>query len=337
MKTAIIGLGRMGLRHVEAAQLAGLTIVGCADLSPDALKAAGEKGVASDALFTDAFEMLSKVGAELVLIATTAPSHEPFVQGAIDGGAKAILCEKPMATSIDDCANMIAAAAAAGCKLAINHQMRFMDQYTIPKAMCDSEEFGGLASIQVSAGNFGVSMNGSHYIEMFRYMTGESVETVQAWFQGEKLSNPRGPQFEDRAGSFRLTTPSGKRFYMDAGSDQGHGMHVTYMCRNGRIDIDELTGDLRAVVRLKEHADVPTTRYGMPHRVEVQKITPADSTAPTLAVIHALIAGENYPSGEDGLNTVRALVAAYASNESGSKPVRVDDPALDTKVKFPWA
>jgi predicted dehydrogenase len=64
---------------------------------------------------------------------------------------------------------MIRACEQQGAQLAINHQMHFMEQYTSPKAIIESDAFGGLRSATVVAGNFGMGMNGLHYFEMFRF------------------------------------------------------------------------------------------------------------------------------------------------------------------------
>jgi predicted dehydrogenase len=156
-----------------------------------------------------------------------------------------------MAVSLAECDEMIAACKAAGVRLAVNHQMRFMDQYVLPKRIVQSEAIGGLTSINVVAGNFGMAMNGSHYFEMARYMTDEMPVEVSAWFSSETVPNPRGAEFEDRAGCVRVVTAGGKRFYMDASSDQGFGMHVSYGGRFGRVDVDELAGRMRTVARAR--------------------------------------------------------------------------------------
>jgi predicted dehydrogenase len=214
--------------------------------------------------------------------------------------------------------------------------MRFMDQYVQVKRVAESAEFGGLVSATVATGNFGMAMNGTHYFEMFRYLTDEPAVEVTAWFDDLVVPNPRGPQFEDRAGSVRLTTESGKRFYLDAGADQGHGLRALYAGRNGQIFVDELAGRAELVVRRAEHRDLPTTRYGMPFEESSIPIRPADAVAPTSAVLSALRAGENYPSGEDGRLAVATLVAAYLSNEDDHRAVRLDC-NLPRERMFPWA
>lgn len=356
MKTVVIGAGRMGLRHVEVVRSLGPTIglelVGLADMNPQSLaaaaEAAGDQRVDPSLHFTDAEAMLKATAPQCVIIATTAPGHAPLTCLAAEHGATHILCEKPIATSLADADRMIAACRKHGAKLAINHQMRFMEQYTLPRQIAQSEALGGLASVNVVAGNFGMAMNGTHYIEMFRYMTqppkgGEDAAPLphapthaQAWFSDETVPNPRGPQFEDRAGCIRLTNANGQRFYMDVSSDHGHGMHVTYAGPRGRITIDELTGHMTVVTRKPEHREAPTTRYGMPWDEATQQITPADAVAPTRAVLESLLRGEDYPTGEQARDAVAALVAGYVSNETGHAEVAIDD-ALPADRVFPWA
>src|SRR5262249_12575893 len=204
VKAALVGLGRMGLRHLQVLKDLNLDVVGASDVQEAArAKAGADFGLSSSALFTDARDMIERTKPELVVVATTAPSHAEIVCLAARKGARAILCEKPMATSLADCDRMIDVCATSGTRLAVNHQMRFMEQYTKPKALIEDEAFGGLGSVSVVAGNFGMAMNGSHYFEMFRYLTDEMPATVSAWFSSETVPNPRGAQFEDRAGTVR--------------------------------------------------------------------------------------------------------------------------------------
>jgi predicted dehydrogenase len=338
MKAGLLGLGRMGLRHLEVLRSLKLDVVGASDLQEVArTKAAADYGVPASALFTDAREMIEKLKPELLVVATTAPSHADFVCLGAQNGAKAILCEKPMAVSLAECDRMIEDCAKSGTRLAVNHQMRFMEQYTKAKEIVEDASFGGLASATVVAGNFGIAMNGSHYFEMFRYLADEMPAKVAAWFSSETVANPRGAQFEDRAGSVRITTAKGRRFYMDASTDHGHGMHVTYAGPYGRLDVDELAGKAQLVVRQAEHRNVPTTRYGMPHEEHVIAITPADSVAPTRAVLEALLAGKNFPDGAIGRMAVEVLAAAFMSNEQGGKTIELATADLPRDRKFPWA
>lgn len=337
IRAAIIGAGRMGRRHIQVIRDLGLNLVGICDLNPDALSLAMEEhGVMTDLHFSDVRHLLRKTAPECVIIATTAPNHCEYTCMAAENGVKFILCEKPMAISLVECDRMISSCREAGTILAVNHQMRFMEQYIEPKRIIESDAFGGLCSIAVVGGNFGMAMNGTHYFEMFRYMTDEAPVEVSAWFSPGKVPNPRGPQFEDRAGVVRLISASGKRFYMDISADQGHGVQVIYAGPYGQLIVDELAGNVKLVTRDEKYRNLPSTRYGMSAIEKTFKIKPADAIGPSRFVLNALLNGTNFPTGEDGRMAVSVLVGAYVSNENGHRPVRIDEEILPRERVFPW-
>jgi predicted dehydrogenase len=338
MRAAVIGLGRMGMRHIEAITSLGMTVVGAADTDEKARSAAQNgHGIASSVCFSDSVEMLRSVRPEALVIATTAPSHAPLVLAAAEAGVRYILCEKPMATSLRDAREMLETCSRAGAVLAINHQMRFMEQYTRVKSLIGSDALGPLASVLVAASNFGLAMNGSHYFEMFRYISGHSVHSVNAWFEDAKLANPRGTQFEDRSGRILARAAEGVTMYLDFSVNAGNGVSVVYTCRKGQIFVDELNGFMRVVARKAEFRDLPTTRYGMPSDIHVEDIAPADVVGPTKALWSALLEGRSYPEGEAGLHALACCVAAHVSHESGGNSVRVDDQSLSGSHQFKWA
>ena len=338
LRAAVLGVGRMGRRHILVIRELGLELVGICDENRESLAAAfQEHGVPAHCHFSDAAELLERCEPECVVVATTAPVHAAYTCLAAEAGATYVLCEKPMAVSLAECDRMIDVCRRRRTKLAINHQMRFMDQYIAPKQIAQSEAFGGVSSVTVVAGNFGMAMNGTHYFEMFRYLTNEAPVEVTAWFSPHKIPSPRGPEFEDRAGSVRLTTASGKRLYMEIGDDQGHGLQVIYAGPYGQLVVDELAGAMRSVVREEQHRSLPTTRYGMPWVEQTSRIAPADIIAPSRAVLQALLKGEGFPTGEDGRLAVTALVAGYVSDENGHIPVRLDSSSLPRERVFPWA
>lgn len=338
MKTAVIGTGRMGRRHIQVVKEMKLDLVGICDVNSDSLLLAEkEQGVSLDLHFHDSEALFDKIHPEVVVIATTAPTHATYTKMAVEAGAKFILCEKPMAVSLAECNEIITVCKQNNVGLAINHQMRFMPNYIEPKKIFESESFGGLCSVAVLGGNFGAAMNGSHYFEMFRFLTDEIPNSVTAWFSKNKIANPRGPQFEDKAGSIRLTNPSGKRLYMDFSEDQGHGLTVIYSGRNGQLIVNELDGIMYLVEREEQYRSLPTSRYGMPAVQKTISLPPTEVIAPTKATLSALLEGKNPPSGEDGRQVVATLVAAMISSEKDSQPVTPDMANLPVDRIFPWA
>lgn len=337
MKFAIIGLGRMGRRHVQVAFNLGFEIVGLYDIFQGAIdETLKEFPTLAGKVFSSAEELLERSGADLLTVSTTAPSHAALVCKAAESGFRYILCEKPLAVSLGEADAMIDACAKHGVKLAVNHQMQFMEQYTKIRDMIGSGEFGPLRSITVHASNFGLAMNAVHYFEMFRYVTGEQLTSVQCWIDNEKVPNPRGAQYADYSGQLRGLSATGVRFNLEAGGDLGHGIQVVYGCRNGQIIVDELAGKVRGLYRKKEFAELPTTRYGMPAEELNFSIAPADVLEPTASVWRAMLAGENFPDGDIGRHALSVLVAAYISGEANAALTLVDD-SLPKEKTFSWA
>ncbi len=334
MRVAVIGTGRMGLRHLRVVGQLGWEIAGILDCNQDALAQAGNHfGIPATRQYCDARRLFEESKPDCVIIATTAPGHGPLTCQAAAGGVRYILCEKPMATSLAECDRMISTCSGYGVRLAINHQMRFMQHYLAIREILRSEAFGSWSSITVVAGNMGLAMNGVHYFELLRWLSGENPSQVEAWLCADRIPNPRGAHFKDTAGSIRVTTPGGKRLYMDIAADQGHGIRVVYAGRTGMLVGDELSGQMELSLRRPEHRELPTARYGMPSQDSSFRLAPADMIAPTRCLLEALTAGRDYPTGEQGRAAIATLVAAHVSDQNGHDAVRTDQ-MLPRELEF---
>jgi predicted dehydrogenase len=273
---------------------------------------------------------------DIVVISTTADSHCELTCAAIAGGAPYVLCEKPMATSLAECDRMIEAAKRRGTRLAVNHPMRFLELYSAPRAAMEAPEFGGMSSMTVVAGHMGMAMNATHIFEAFRLAARAEIAEVTAWFASGALPNPRGAQFEDRAGCVRAVTRSGKRLYLDASPDQGHGERYIYAGPYGQLFVDGISGEMRSSVRCANERSLPSTRYACAEVVDSRALSATDAVAGARAVLSSLFASGDYPTGEDGRAAIQSLVAAYVSDEERHRGVACDS-NLPADRKFPWA
>jgi predicted dehydrogenase len=336
MRVAVFGTGRMGARHLQVVRELGWDIVGILDQNEPTLAEAGKQfGIPACRQYREAQPLMEQANPECVIVATTAPGHGPLTCLAAKAGARYILCEKPMASSLAECDQMIAACESHGARLAVNHQTRFMPQYLDARRILQSEDFGPWTSITVVAGNMGLAMNGVHYFELLRWLSGEPPREVAAWLSSDPTPNPRGAQFQDLAGSIRVATGSGKRLYMDLGPDQGHGIRTVYAGRTGVLVADDLSGNMQLAVRGREHRELPTARYGMESRDSSPQTAPTDAVAPTRSVLEALIADGDYPTGEHGRTAVATLVAAHVSEQQGHRTVPADG-TLPREFRFQY-
>lgn len=338
MRLAVVGLGRMGVRHIQAGQNLGMTICGVADISAQAVDAVRiAHQLSPEACFTDARDMLRAVAPEAVVVATTADSHFAWVSAAVEAGARYILCEKPMATSLAEADAMREACAHSGALLAVNHQMQFMPHYMRVKQLIESEELGPLSSVLVAGSNFGLAMNGSHYFEMFRYISGTPVRSVRAWLEPNQLPNPRGPQFEDCSGKLLAQGSGDAMMYLDFSARAGYGLQIVFICWQGQIVLDELSGDMRVAARKPEFRDLPTARYGMPANVRLELLEPTDAVSPTMGVWSAMLDGGAFPDGSIGAHALACCVAAHVSHETGGSEIRLDGLSQARSRVFKWA
>lgn len=328
----------MGRRHIQAVRELGHEVVGIVDVLPSSLSLArDEQGVPENLWFESAEALLDRAKPEMLIVATTATSHCRLVCLAAEHRVPIVLCEKPMAVSIEECDRMIEACAKGGSRLCVNHPMRHMEVYREAKRIVDGPDFGGVRSINLISGNLGMSMNGSHFFELLRYMTGQPPEEVSAWFSDEKVPNPRGPEFEDVGGQLRATVRSGQRLYMEIGTDQGHGILVVYAGPYGILVVDQVEGTMRWSVRVEGNRGLPMARCGDEFVSKSMAVPPGEPLQPAKRVIAELLSGGDYPTGEEGRLTVQALVAAHRSAELGGNAVRLDSPEVDPHRTFPWA
>lgn len=339
VNTVVVGAGRMGKRHIEAvSNLKQLKLTGVCDIKPEALKTINkELNIKANLLFTNVDELIHQAKPQLAIIATTAPSHYQLVSKFANKQCGFILCEKPMAPSIEECEKIIAECENNGTKLAINHQGRFLPRIKIPKDIIDSGEFGEFTSMTQIGGNIGIAMNAIHTIEAFLYLANEPITSVIARFSDEIIANPRGVEYQDRAGNILAISRNGKRLLIEIGADQGHGLLNIYMGRNGYLMVDEFNGEYRISTRNKEYWAEPTSRYACPSQTRTFAMEKADLITATQAIILELLKNGSYPDGHAGLNAVAATIAAYISDENNHKEINIQDVFNYRTRKFPWA
>jgi predicted dehydrogenase len=114
------------LPSFQAAERAGLcALVGVCDLDAERAGAASARFDAP--AFTSVDELLDRARPEVVSIATLPSAHRALTLRALDAGCH-VLCEKPVAMSLDEAAEMVAAAERADRLLSICFEYRYWDE-----------------------------------------------------------------------------------------------------------------------------------------------------------------------------------------------------------------
>lgn len=121
LRVAVIGVGHLGRHHVRLlAAMPRVELVAAVDLVGDRARAAVEGTTAQP--LEDYRAVLGRVDA--VTIAVPTSGHLAIALECLQRGIH-VLVEKPMASSIGEADAMIAAAEAAGVRLAVGHTERF--------------------------------------------------------------------------------------------------------------------------------------------------------------------------------------------------------------------
>lgn len=149
MKYALIGCGRIAVKHIRAALSNGFEVVALCDISEAAIDSlidrADCESLASVERYTDyRCMLLDHPELELVAIATESGSHATIALDCIDVG-KHLIIEKPLALSMVDANEIVARANAQKVKVAVCHQNRFNEAVQCLHDALDKGRFGALS------------------------------------------------------------------------------------------------------------------------------------------------------------------------------------------------
>ncbi|MEE2657873.1 MAG: Gfo/Idh/MocA family oxidoreductase [Candidatus Latescibacterota bacterium] len=100
--------------------------------------------------YTDYREMLNKEKPDLVSVATSDHVHADITVNACESSARAVLCEKPIATTLEDADRMIAAAADNDVLLSVEHTRRWSPHFHTARELIRSGDLGPLRSLVCS-------------------------------------------------------------------------------------------------------------------------------------------------------------------------------------------
>ncbi|SNT48396.1 Predicted dehydrogenase [Asanoa hainanensis] len=140
MRVGIAGCGKIARNHVSALRaIPGVEVAAVADLDLARARVfAAEHGVSRAYIDVDA--MLA-AGLDAVTICTPHGAHEVGVLAAARHGVH-VLCEKPVATTVDEARRMVAATAAAGIRFGVVFQRRFWPAARAIRAALDDGRLG---------------------------------------------------------------------------------------------------------------------------------------------------------------------------------------------------
>lgn len=316
-RAGIIGTGPIGgLTGADWSHAAGYRdcartdLVAAADLQPERLAQFDEHWhLGVDHLYTDHAEMLRRECLDLVSVCTGNRHHVRPVIDAVEAGALAVWCEKPIATSVSDGREMVRVCQGRGVPLVVNHNRRFSVNYGAVGALLRGGRLGPIDSMQTEWSR-PLLQNGTHGIDACLMLMDDRPIRVSGYLRDEGLADPGGAGtvlFESGAVlSFHATA---KRAFVYAG--------VTIQCHQGRVRIEEY--DDRYLAWAQEEGKARTYRP-----IDIPGL---DLSAPRLphwscgpeAMVACIEQGRPNPSsGEAALVALEVIVAMHVSHRTGA-------------------
>lgn len=196
---AVIGSGFIGTVHIEALRRLGVPVRGILGSSPErAGRRADQLGLPR--AYGSLGELLDDRSVDVVHVTSPNRHHHPQVKAILAAG-KHVVCEKPLAMTSAESAELVALAAAAGLVNAVNFNIRF---YPVNQHLAAQVAAGELGEVRLVTGHYfqdwlllptdwnwrlvpeeggdlrAVGDIGSHWLDLTSFITGLHVSEVIA-------------------------------------------------------------------------------------------------------------------------------------------------------------
>jgi len=144
--------------------------------------------------YSDHKAMIKTENLDIVSVCTPDETHYTIVKEILSAphGVKIILCEKPLAISIEEAEELISLSKKKNVILSVTYMRRYAKNYS---ALKDFIQSGKLGEIQAISGWYtkGVKHNGTHWFDALRYLVGE-IQWVRGWHRVE--GRPKDPTLD---------------------------------------------------------------------------------------------------------------------------------------------
>ena len=200
-KVVVVGLGFMGRTHIQSLRRLGIEVYGIAGIdAKEAQAVAAELRVAR--WYPGFAEVIADEAVEVVHLCTPNHLHYPQAKQALEAG-KHVLCEKPLAMTVEEAKALARLAEDKGLYAAVNYNLRFYPICQEARARINAGDIGMPYLIHGAylqdwlflktdwnwrlephqGGNLRVVADiGTHWMDLVTYLTGLKITAVMADF-----------------------------------------------------------------------------------------------------------------------------------------------------------
>jgi predicted dehydrogenase len=197
--SAVIGSGFIGVVHIEALRRIGVRVTGLLSASPDK-GAQRAQALGLPRSYASLDDLLADGEVDVVHVTSPNELHHPQVTAILAAG-KHVVCEKPLAMTSEESAELVALAERSGLVNAVNFNIRW---YPLNQHVAALVREGGLGEVRLVTGRYfqdwllhdtdwnwrlerdqggelrAVGDIGSHWLDLTGFLTGLRVEAVMA-------------------------------------------------------------------------------------------------------------------------------------------------------------
>ena len=208
LRIGVVGLGAIGRDHVKrlTERITGCRVVAVSEVNEEVGRRVAEQYGAR--FFADGEELIRDTSVDAVMVTTWDPAHAQYVMAAIRAG-KYVFCEKPLATEVSECEEIVAAEQAFGKRIVqVGFMRRFDPGYVELKKMIDEGKIGQPLIVHACHRNMNhaatmtsemsIKNSGVHEIDVLRwlleddYVSGQVVLPCQSRISAEEgLQDPQ--------------------------------------------------------------------------------------------------------------------------------------------------
>lgn len=195
--------------------------------------------------YTDYREMIDKESLDILSVVTSDNRHTDIVIYGANAGVKGIVCEKPLATTVDDCNRMIEACEKNGTVMTVEHTRRWWPAYHRARQAIREGAIGKVRRIMANMGGGRAMLfrNGTHLLDGVLFFAESDPEWVFAEldegfedyfsYRGDGGKSPEG----DPGGSGYIHFKNGVRAFVNVSKGQMPAAYLQVIGETGQIDV----------------------------------------------------------------------------------------------------
>ena len=329
-RIAVVGTGYIGLEHIRAIAAhpgARLRAI-CGSTRSEGRLVELKAEYGAERTTTDYGEIVADEAVDVVYLCTPNRLHADEAVAALKA-VKHVFCEKPMATTLQDCRRMVAAVEGSGRQLMVGHGARFRQLHRAVKDLFDSGKLGEACFCESDyvhslgpflagpghqwwrrpdEGQFAVIGGACHPLDLMRWIVGE-LEEVSAYGVTKVLHDV---EWHDTViASLKFRNGAVGKCLVSVGAPRPYSMTFNLYGTEGTVEENRLY--LREFGDIEEFADIPFPVLGEAHACPEE----------LSHFLHCLDTGETpMIDVKDGARTMAACFAVAESIETGM-PARV--------------